>query len=207
VELAARAVHDVEWRLLPGRALTAVRTFDWRRLPNMDGLDLRRAAVAMSIVLVVVLSAAWTIRARASARAGRLAAQTAAAVPAPVIKGLIPAQKVRTREDVQPVAIAGQHFVDGMSVTISSPNGLVATYGSESLSNVAPARLTLRALFEVPGTYHLVVRTPAGARSNEVTFVLQPEGPPSGGRLRPAEAGRHDLNSASVRLSRTRRSN
>jgi hypothetical protein len=126
----------------------------------------------MAIVLVVVLSAAWTIRTRATARAGRLAAQAVATAPAPVVKGLAPNQKIRTRSDVQPVAINGQHFVDGMTVTISTPDAFVATYGSVSLSNVMPTRITLRALFDVPGTYDLVVRTPAGARSNAVTFVV-----------------------------------
>jgi hypothetical protein len=161
----------VDWRAQPARLAQAVRS-GVRRLPNLEPLNLRHAAIAFAVVAALVLSTAWTIRAKPWARSGRLVAEAAAVVPAPVVQGLVPRQKVRIRTDEQPVALAGQQFVEGMSVTISTPDGYMTTYGSESLSNVLPTRFTLRAVFSEPGTYHLVVRTPAGKRSNEVSFAV-----------------------------------
>jgi hypothetical protein len=48
----------------------------------------------------------------------------------------------------------------------------VATYGSHSITNVTPTGFTLRAIFDVPGTYRLVVRNPDGTRSNEITVPV-----------------------------------
>jgi hypothetical protein len=165
-------VRWLDWRESMARLQQAVRSFDVRRLPNLDRLNLRHAAIALAIAAAVVLSATWTIRAKPWGRSGGLVAQAAAATPAPVIQGLVPKQKLRVRTDEQPIAVTGQQFVEGMSVTISTPDGFVTTYGSVSLFNVSPTRFNLRAIVNVPGTYHLLVRTPDGRRSNEVSFVV-----------------------------------
>ena len=182
-EHVSKVVRSAEGRVLrwaeqtraqPARLAQAVRSFDARRLPNLDSLNLRQAAIAVAIVAAVVLSAAWTIQVGPWARSSGVAVQAASPTPAPapVIQGLAPKTTVRSRVDEQPIPVTGQQFVAGMSVTISTPDGYVTTYGSESLSNVSPTRFTLRAIFNVPGMYHLVVRTPAGTRSNEVSFSV-----------------------------------
>jgi hypothetical protein len=172
VSRALKTLQSVDWRGRLEQVPRAIRAFDWRRLPNLETLDLRRAAGAVAVALVLVLSVASTIRARPWARDGQPAAGALAATPAPVIKGLVPNQTFRVGSDVQPIAIAGARFVENMSVTISTPHALVTTYGSDSLSDVTPTRVTIRALVDVPGAYDLVVRTPSGARSNAVTFVV-----------------------------------
>ena len=130
-----------------------------------------RAAVATLIVVLVVLSAAWTMKSLTGSRGSR-AVEALAAMPAPVLTGLAPKQRLRTRTDTQPVALIGREFVDRMNVTISTPDDRMATYGSSSITNVTPTSFTLRAVFDVPGTYHLVVRTPDGTRSNEITVPV-----------------------------------
>lgn len=144
----------------------APRSFELRHHRNVW-----RAAVATLIVVLVVLSATWTMKSLIGSRGSR-AVEAMAAMPAPVLTGLAPKQRVRTRTDTQPVALIGREFVDQMSVTISTPDDRVATYGSNSITNVTPTRFTLRAVFDVPGTYHLVVRNPDGTRSNEITVPV-----------------------------------
>jgi len=166
--------RSVDWRGQAERLARAARSVDASR--HLEPRTLRLTAVVAVVVAVVLLSAAWTIRAKPWTRSESLVAAaaetTSATTPAPVVQGLAPKQKLRTRTDEQPVAVTGRDFVDGMSVTISTPDGFVTTYGAESLTNVSPTRFTLRAVFNAPGSYQLVVRTPAGSRSNEVSFVV-----------------------------------
>jgi hypothetical protein len=147
----------------------AFRSIDLRAL--LHDRNAWRAATATAIVVLVVLSATWTMKILTGARQPQ-AAEAMAAMPAPVLTGLAPKQRLRTRTDTQPVAFSGTHLVDQMSVTISAPDDRVATYGSHSITNVTPTGFTLRAIFDVPGTYHLVVRNPDGTRSNEITVPV-----------------------------------
>ena len=147
----------------------AFRSIDLRAL--LHDRNAWRAAAATAIVVLLVLSASWMVKTLSGARVPQ-AAEAMSAMPAPVLTGLAPKQRLRTRTDTQPVAFTGSHLIDQMSVTISTPDGRVATYGSHSITNVTPTGFTLRATFDVPGTYHLVVRNPDGTRSNEITVPV-----------------------------------
>jgi hypothetical protein len=144
---------------------------DWLHVLRHDR-NVWRAAVATVIVVAVVVSAAWTMKSLTGARAPQAAEARPAAMPAPVLTGLAPKQRLRTRTDTQPVALTGSHLVDTMSVTISTPDDRMATYGSHSVSNVTATGFTLRAVFDVPGTYRVVVRNPDGTHSNEITLPV-----------------------------------
>ncbi len=165
------AGHVDHVRKQADRAVRAVQSFDWQRLPNLESLNLRAAAIIVAVCAVVITSAAWTIRAKPWLR-HTVAAEAAVAAPAPVLTGLAPKTKIRAQDEEQAVPLTGRDLVQGLSVTISSPDGLVTTYGAESLGDVTDTRLTIRAVFEIPGTYHLVVRTPRGTRSNEISFFV-----------------------------------
>ncbi len=151
----------------------AFRSFDWRTLLSHVRHDRRiwRAAIATIIVLAVVFSASWTMKSLTGKRVAQ-GAEAMAAMPAPVLSGLAPKQKLRTRTDPQPVALTGRDLVEGMSSTISTPDGRMATYGSSSITNVRPTGFTLRAVFDIPGTYHIVVRSPDGTASNDITVAV-----------------------------------
>ena len=119
------------------RLSTGFRRYDWRALLWQHRRTLWRATAASAIVIVAIVSAAWTMRALTGGRTTSVTSTVAAAeVPAPVLGGLAPKQKLRTRWDAQPIALNGTHLTDDMTVTISTPDGRVATYGSSSLSNV-----------------------------------------------------------------------
>ncbi len=151
------------------RPFHAFRYLDWRAL--LHDRNAWRAATATAIVVLVVVSATWTMRILTGAREPQ-AAEAMTAMPAPVLTGLAPKQRLRTRTDTQPVAFAGSHLVAQMSVTISTPDSRMATYGSSSISNVTPTGFTLRAVFDVPGSYDLLVRNPDGTRSNEISIPV-----------------------------------
>ena len=139
---------------------------------RMDRTQLAHLAVAGVFLLVVLASAAWTIGARLVPPADGQRVEAAEALPAPVLTGLAPRQRLRPRADVQPVALSGRHFLPDMTVTITMPDGRIATYGSEALSNVTPTTLTLRAIFDLPGTYHLTFRTTTGTHSNGAAVAV-----------------------------------
>jgi len=144
----------------------------WASRVRMDRTQLAHLAVAGVFLLVVLASAAWTIGARLVPPADGQRVQAAEALPAPVLTGLAPRQRIRPRADVQPVALGGRHFLPDMTITITMPDARIATYGSEALSNVTPTTLTLRAIFDVPGTYRLAFRTSTGTHSNDVTVTV-----------------------------------
>jgi hypothetical protein len=148
------------------------RMLDTRWLHEIDGSDRRRLAIATGLLVLVVVSAGWTMRALGAAFSEEPAVEAASAMPAPEVTGLAPKQRIRVRTDVQPVALQGKHLAPDMTVTISMPDARVATYGPEALSNVTSTGLTLRAIFDVPGTYHVVFRTTAGVTSNEGTIAV-----------------------------------
>ena len=137
-----------------------------------DATQLAHLAVAGVFLVVVVTAAAWMIGLRVVSPGEVQGVAAAEAQPAPVISGLVPKQRIRPRPDVQPVALQGRHFLPDMTVTITMPDARMATYGAEALSNVSPTRLTLRAIFDMPGTYSLTFRTPTGTHSNEVTVAV-----------------------------------
>lgn len=146
-------------------------------LQQMDRTDAGRVVLAGSLALIVLVSAAWRIGAHLLEPVDEqvtveAAAETPAEAPAPVVSGLAPKQRIRPRGDAQPVEIRGRHFLRDMSLTVTMPDARVATYGPEALSNVTPTKLTLRAIFDMPGTYHLVFRTPTGTRSNDTAVVV-----------------------------------
>jgi hypothetical protein len=146
----------------------------WTAAGRLDRTDVGRLAVAGTLALIVILSAAWRIGAGLLAPVDDRGTVEAAAAdtPAPVVSGLAPKQRIRPRADVQPVEIRGRHFASGMTLTITMPDARIATYGPEALTNVKPASLTLRAIFDMPGTYHLAFRTRTGTRSNDVPVVV-----------------------------------
>jgi hypothetical protein len=137
-----------------------------------DATQLAHLAVAAVFLLVVLTAAAWMIGLRVVSPAEVQGVAAAEAQPAPVVSGLVPKQRIRPRPDVQPVALQGRHFLPDMTVTITMPDARMATYGAEALTNVSSTRLTLRAIFDIPGTYHLTFRTPTGTHSNEVTVAV-----------------------------------
>lgn len=150
----------------PSHALASI---DFRAL--LHDRNVWRAAAATAIVVLMVLSATWMMKTLTGTRVPE-AAEAMTAMPAPVLTGLAPKQRLRTRTDTQPVAFIGRELGDQMTVTIATPDDRLVTYGSHSMTNVTPTRFTLRAVFDVPGTYRIVVRNPDGTRSNEITVPV-----------------------------------
>ena len=129
--------------------------------------------------LLIVLSAAWMLNPRAAASAERLSAglghPTSAAAPAataPMLTALPPKPRIIADTEAQPLPLKGHHFVAGMTATLSAPGALVATYGDVSLTGINETSLTLHAVLDTPGTYTLVLRSPAGKVSNEISFAV-----------------------------------
>ena len=138
----------------------------------MDRTRFAHLTVAGVFLLVVLVSAAWALGGRLVPPPDEPRVEAAEALPAPVLTGLAPKQRVRPRADVQPVALGGRHFLPDMTVTVTMPDARIATYGSEALTDVTPTTLTLRAIFDLPGTYHLTLRTSTGTHSNDAAVVV-----------------------------------
>lgn len=154
-------------------------------------MSIHRVIVSMLATATVVSVGAWRMHpdAAEAAAAGHVAvadatdvaAPSAPDASAPVLSaiafsnspGAAAPKAFKSSDDPQRVAVEGHALTADMSVTVSRPDGMIATYGPKALEQATPTSFAMKTTLDIIGTYGLTVRTKDGARSNELLFDVK----------------------------------
>jgi hypothetical protein len=96
--------------------------------------------------------------------------QTVKSSKAPSIDRVEPAELSRSPEP-QVVALTGANFEAGARVSVTDPTGTVTV--KDTIDRLEPNRLVLRLVFEISGTYALMVTNVSGTSSNTVAVNIR----------------------------------
>lgn len=88
----------------------------------------------------------------------------------PSIERITPAEATRGQE-AQVVTLAGNGFEQGMKVSVTDPTGTVTV--KDVFDRLEPQVAVLRMVFEMSGSYALMVTNPSGGSSNTVSITIR----------------------------------
>ena len=92
------------------------------------------------------------------------------AAAAPVIDRIQPAEISRSQE-AQLLTLRGSGFEPGLRLSLTDPTGTVSV--KEAFDRLEPTIAVIRLVFEVSGTYSLMVTNPSGGQSNTITVTIR----------------------------------
>jgi hypothetical protein len=109
----------------------------------------------------------------------------------PVISSISPAVPQTSTTD-QKLIINGSGFVQGLTITVTFPNGSTATLSGAQIPTVSPTSISIRITLNAPGTWCLRINNPNGEQSTVFCFTvavaqaptissINPSSPPVGG--------------------------
>jgi hypothetical protein len=98
----------------------------------------------------------------------RLDVKTAAV--APTIDRIQPAEISRSQE-AQVLTLRGAGFEPGLRLSVTDPTGTVAV--KDAFDRLEPTIAVVRLVFEVSGTYGLMVTNPSGGPSNSISLTIR----------------------------------
>ena len=93
-----------------------------------------------------------------------------AASSAPVIDRIQPPEIARSQE-AQLLTLRGAGFEPGLRLSVTDPTGTVSV--KESFDRLEPTIVVAKLVFEVSGTYALMVSNPSGGQSNSITLTIR----------------------------------
>ena len=89
---------------------------------------------------------------------------------APVIDRIQPAEISRSQE-AQLLTLRGSGFEPGLRLSLTDPTGTVSV--KDAFDRLEPTIAVVRLVFEVSGTYSLMVTNPSGAQSNAISVTIR----------------------------------
>ena len=92
------------------------------------------------------------------------------AAVAPVIDRLQPSEISRSQE-AQLLTLRGAGFEPGLRLSLTDPTGSVSV--KEAFDRLEPTIVVVRLVFEVSGTYALMVTNPSGGQSNSISLTIR----------------------------------
>lgn len=92
------------------------------------------------------------------------------AVSAPVIDRIQPPEISRSQE-AQLLTLRGSGFEPGLRLSVTDPTGTVSV--KEAFDRLEPTIAVVRLVFEVSGTYALMVTNPSGGQSNSISLTIR----------------------------------
>jgi hypothetical protein len=92
------------------------------------------------------------------------------AVSSPVIDRIQPSEISRSQE-AQLLTLRGSGFEPGLRLSLTDPTGSVSV--KEAFDRLEPTIAVVRLVFEVSGTYALMVTNPSGGQSNSISLTIR----------------------------------
>ena len=93
-----------------------------------------------------------------------------AAATAPVIDRIQPPEIARSQE-AQLLTLRGSGFEPGLRLSVTDPTGTVTV--KDVFDRLEPTIAVVRIVFEVSGTYSLMVTNPSGGQSNSISLTIR----------------------------------
>jgi hypothetical protein len=95
----------------------------------------------------------------------------AQARPAPKIDRVLPGEVTKDPQP-QTLAVTGDHFAQGLSVSLTDPIGTVFVIKGSALGTVTATSFTMSLVIEMAGEYTVMVTNPSGESSNTVMIKV-----------------------------------
>ena len=92
------------------------------------------------------------------------------AAVAPVIDRIQPPEIARSQE-AQLLTLRGAGFESGLRLSLTDPTGSVSV--KDAFDRLEPTIVVVRLVFEVSGTYSLMVTNPSGGQSNSISLTIR----------------------------------
>jgi hypothetical protein len=89
---------------------------------------------------------------------------------APTIDRIQPAEIARSQE-AQLLTLRGTGFEPGLKLSVTDPTGSVTV--KDAFDRLEPTIAVVRLVFEVSGTYALIVTNPTGGQSNSISITIR----------------------------------
>lgn len=89
---------------------------------------------------------------------------------APTIDRIQPAEIARSQE-AQLLTLRGAGFEPGLKLSVTDPTGSVTV--KDAFDRLEPTIAVVRLVFEVSGTYGLMVTNPSGGQSNSISLTIR----------------------------------
>jgi len=90
----------------------------------------------------------------------------------PSIEGISP-KSPTVNGNSQTVYVGGEHFVAGLSISLTTPGGATTTIGGAAIQNVTSTTFQMTVTLPVTGSYSFSVTNPTGAASNVWPFTVK----------------------------------
>jgi len=172
---------------LAGVSLNVVEPDGRKRTIEGDAI-LARRETSFQVAIVLAAPGAYTLTAtnpdRGTSDQFVVRVQIGASSPAaaPKVDRVLP-ENITKDPQPQILKISGQHFVQGLTVSVTDPIGTVQQFKGTSLGALTATSFDLSVALEMVGDYSLMVTNPTGQSSNNVTFKVTMRATPSA-RLR-----------------------
>jgi hypothetical protein len=173
---AAQLLTITGSNFLDGVALTVVAP-DGRKLDYAGPAIRERRDTSFQVAVILAVTGAYTLIATNRDRGTsdqfvlKVQAATTTIVPTPRIDRM---RQEQVTKDSQPqvLKITGDRFVEGLSVSLTDPLGVVYRFKSPAVGGVTAVSFDLSVVLEMTGEYSLMVTNPSGESSNSVNFTV-----------------------------------
>ncbi|MFN0141780.1 MAG: FG-GAP-like repeat-containing protein, partial [Pyrinomonadaceae bacterium] len=155
--------------------LTVTVTFPSGGTGTLEGTQIQNRT-STSFIAVVTLNAVGTWCFRVNNPNGEVSNTFCFSVvtaQTPVISSISPSSPLASNSD-QNIAVSGNNFQAGMTVTVFFPGGGSGTLSGSQLLNVTPISFTMVVTLNLSGTYGIRINNPSGLVSGTFNFMVRP---------------------------------
>ncbi len=172
----ARLLTITGTNFLAGLSLSVI-TPDRRTVTYSDAAIRARRETSFQVAVVLAVPGAYTLtitnpdRSTSDPFVLKVPSLAQAAVVTPKIDRVLPDQ---LKKDPQPqvLKVSGEHFAQGLSVSLTDPTGTVYLLKGPAINAVTTTSFELSVVLEMTGDYALMVTNPSGESSNSVALKV-----------------------------------